>query len=269
MPGKPAAGRASAPAAVSAASAASAAPKVGLALAGGGPLFVVYEIGALGRNRRSHGRPGPERRRSLCRRERRCHHQRFGEAGRDDTPISVAVQASSAVPGRFPPVEIGGHHFVDGALRKTMHGSIALEHGVDLLLCVNPIVPYNARFKQGARKLTNGGLLDVLSQTVRSIQHSRLETGLASYQVSHRGVDILLFQPSEDDAPESSPWPLTGTPFLKAWYRCYPCGKKNKDQPPCYRKHLAVPGNAYSNFPFACLMNSASPTLRRRSSRKR
>lgn len=124
----------------------------------------------------------------------------FGEPGRDDTPISVAVQASSAVPGLFPPVEIGGHHFVDGALRKTMHGSIALEHGVDLLLCVNPIVPYNARFRQGARKLTNGGLLDVLSQTVRSILHSRLETGLASYQVSHPDVDILLFQPSEDDA---------------------------------------------------------------------
>jgi NTE family protein len=124
----------------------------------------------------------------------------FGEPGWDDTPISVAVQASSAVPGLFPPVEIGGHHFVDGALRKTMHGSIALEHGVDLLLCVNPIVPYNARFKQGARKLTNGGLLDVLSQTVRSILHSRLETGLASYQVSHPEVDILLFQPSENDA---------------------------------------------------------------------
>ena len=124
----------------------------------------------------------------------------FGEPGWDGTPISVAVQASSAVPGLFPPVEINGHHFVDGALRKTMHGSIALEHGVDLLLCVNPIVPYNARFKRGARKLTNGGLIDVLSQTVRSILHSRLETGLASYQNSHPEVDILLFQPSEDDA---------------------------------------------------------------------
>jgi predicted acylesterase/phospholipase RssA len=124
----------------------------------------------------------------------------FGAPGWDDTPISVAVQASSAVPGLFPPVEIGGHHFVDGALRKTMHGSIALEHGVDLLLCVNPIVPYNARFRKGARKLTNGGLIDVLSQTVRSILHSRLETGLASYQVSHPDVDILLFQPSEHDA---------------------------------------------------------------------
>ncbi|HEU4778206.1 MAG TPA: patatin family protein, partial [Telluria sp.] len=30
--------------------------------------------------------------------------------------------------------------------------------------------------------------------------HSRLETGLASYQISHPEVDIVLFQPSEDDA---------------------------------------------------------------------
>jgi NTE family protein len=125
---------------------------------------------------------------------------RFGTPGWDSTPISVAVQASSAVPGLFPPVEVDGHHFVDGALRKTMHASIALEEGVDLLLCVNPIVPYNARFQAGARKLANGGLLDVLSQTLRSILHSRLETGLASYQISHPEVDIVLFQPSENDA---------------------------------------------------------------------
>lgn len=139
---------------------------------------------------------------------------RFGEPGSDSTPISVAVQASAAVPGLFAPVEIGGHHFVDGALRKTMHASIALEQGVELLICVNPIVPYDSTVDSGrahgarkhgartrqARKLAGGGLLDVLSQTLRSILHSRLETGMASYEISHPHVDILLFEPSQDDA---------------------------------------------------------------------
>lgn len=124
---------------------------------------------------------------------------RFGEPGRDSTPISLAVQASAAVPGLFVPVEINGHHFVDGALRKTMHASIALEQDIDLLLCVNPIVPYNAG-PRGARKLAGGGLLDVLSQTLRSILHSRLEAGMTSYESSHPDVDIVLMQPSEDDA---------------------------------------------------------------------
>ncbi len=125
---------------------------------------------------------------------------RFGTPGWEHVPISQAVQASAAVPGLFAPVEIDGRHFVDGALRKTMHASIALEHGVDLLLCVNPIVPYNASGGKGARKLASGGLVDVLAQTLRALLHSRLETGLASYRVSHPEVDILLLQPGEDDA---------------------------------------------------------------------
>jgi len=128
---------------------------------------------------------------------------RFGEAGWDGVPISLAVQASAAVPGLFPPVEIGGHHFVDGALRKTMHASIALEDGVDMLFCVNAIVPYNARGKDQAKeagKLSSGGLLDVLSQTLRSILQSRVESGMASYERSHPHVDIFLFQPNQDDA---------------------------------------------------------------------
>ncbi|MBC7685048.1 MAG: patatin-like phospholipase family protein [Bdellovibrionales bacterium] len=128
---------------------------------------------------------------------------RFGEAGWDDTPISRAVQASAAVPGLFPPVEIDGRHFVDGALRKSMHASIALEAGVDMLFCVNAIVPYNSRggaSEQAPGKLSSGGLLDVLSQTLRSILHSRIASGMASYEKSHPHVDIFLFQPNQDDA---------------------------------------------------------------------
>ena len=60
-------------------------------------------------------------------------------------PISRAVQASAALPGLFPPVEIGGRHFVDGALRKTLHPSEALDDGMRLVLCVNPIVPFDAK----------------------------------------------------------------------------------------------------------------------------
>ncbi len=128
---------------------------------------------------------------------------RFGEPGWDTVPISKAVQASAAVPGLFPPVEIDGHHFVDGALRKSMHASIALEDGVDLLFCVNAIVPYNANSRDqmaASAKLSSGGLLDVLSQTLRSILHSRIASGMANYAKSHPQVDILLFQPNQDDA---------------------------------------------------------------------
>ncbi len=125
---------------------------------------------------------------------------KFGSKGFDDTPISRAVQASAAVPGLFPPVEIAGRHFVDGALRKTMHASIALEQGVDVLFCLNPIVPYNSRGQEGASKLADGGLVNVLSQTLRAILHSRLEVGLAHYKRNYPNSDIFLFQPKKQDS---------------------------------------------------------------------
>ena len=65
----------------------------------------------------------------------------FGAPGHDHVPISRAIQASSALPGLFPPVEIDGEHYVDGALNKTLHASVALDEGIELLLCVNPLVP--------------------------------------------------------------------------------------------------------------------------------
>lgn len=125
---------------------------------------------------------------------------RFGLDGTDHVPISRAAQASAAVPGLFPPVEIDGRYFVDGALKKTLHASIALEDDVGLLLCVNPIVPYNARSLHKPGKLAQGGLLAVLSQTLRAIIHSRVEIGMASYGVTYPGTDILLIEPSQEDA---------------------------------------------------------------------
>ena len=52
---------------------------------------------------------------------------RFGEPGLDHVPISTAVQASTALPGLYPPVLIDGRYYVDGVLLKTVHASVALE----------------------------------------------------------------------------------------------------------------------------------------------
>lgn len=117
----------------------------------------------------------------------------FGRGGWDHVPISKAVQASSALPGLFPPVEIDGHHFVDGALKKTMHASIALDDGVDLMLCLNPLVPFHIP------RIVDGGLPAVLSQTFRSMIHSRMELGMKHYERAYPGTDILLIEPDHRD----------------------------------------------------------------------
>jgi NTE family protein len=123
----------------------------------------------------------------------------FGRPGWDGVTISKAVQASCALPGLFPPVRIGDHQYVDGALKKTLHATVALEDGVDLLLCLNPLVPFDAR-GSNIRSIADGGLPAVLSQTFRSMIHSRMELGMKHYERAYPGIDILLFEPAPDDS---------------------------------------------------------------------
>jgi predicted acylesterase/phospholipase RssA len=129
----------------------------------------------------------------------------FGSTGHDHVPIATAIQASSALPGLFPPVEIDGRWFVDGALKKTLHASVALKEGARLVICINPLVPFDATHASHEkhlrqRKLIDGGLPVVLAQTFRAIIHSRMETGLAKYDIEYKDADVILFEPSRDDA---------------------------------------------------------------------
>ncbi len=133
----------------------------------------------------------------------------FGLAGWDHVPISVAAAASAALPGLFPPVAIDGRWYVDGALKKTLHASVLLDMDLDLVLCLNPLVPFDATHSRQHRvlssgepripRIVDGGLPVVLSQTFRSLIHSRLELGLKGYERSHPGTDIELFEPDARD----------------------------------------------------------------------
>ena len=137
----------------------------------------------------------------------------FGQPGWDHVPISRAVQASSAMPGLFPPVEIDDNYYVDGALKKTMHASVALDEGVDLMLCLNPLVPFNATpdrvskvmragvpdEKRRIPRIVDGGLPAVLSQTFRSMIHSRMELGMKHYERAYPDTDIVLIEPDHRD----------------------------------------------------------------------
>lgn len=134
----------------------------------------------------------------------------FGREGWDHVPISRAIAASAALPGLFPPVEIDGKFYVDGALKKTMHASVALEEGVDVMFCLNPLVPFDAsqpdvrRVGSGQGKpipsMVEGGFPAVMSQTFRSMIHSRLELGMKQYERSYPDTAIVLIEPDHRDA---------------------------------------------------------------------
>jgi predicted acylesterase/phospholipase RssA len=131
---------------------------------------------------------------------------RFGEPGLDHVPISRAIQASTALPGLYTPVPIDGHTYVDGALMRTMNASLLLDAGADLVICVNPLVAFDAssvpRRRNGKRReldLTHGGLPTVLSQTFRALIQSRMQVGMRTYKQDYPHTDVLLFEPDRGD----------------------------------------------------------------------
>jgi len=130
---------------------------------------------------------------------------RFGEPGFDAVPISRAIQASTALPGLYPPVEIDGHTYVDGALMRTMNASLLLDAGMDLAICVNPLVAFDASSaparpgRDGAPDLTRGGLPVVLSQMFRALIQSRMQVGMATYERRYPRTDMLLIEPDRGD----------------------------------------------------------------------
>jgi predicted acylesterase/phospholipase RssA len=128
---------------------------------------------------------------------------RFGESGFDHVPISRAVQASTAVPGLYSPVEIDGRFYLDGVLLKTLHASVALDAGADLLICINPIVPVDTvrAVEEGVMRrgrLVDRGLPSVLAQTFRTLIHSRMRVGMKAYEGRYK-AKVILLEPKRDD----------------------------------------------------------------------
>jgi len=128
----------------------------------------------------------------------------FGKRGWQHVPISRAIQASSALPGVYPPVEIDGRRFVDGVLLKTLHASVALDAGAKLVFCINPIVPVDVSAREPALDgesldLEGRGLPTILSQSLRTLIHSRLTVGMKAYEQRYPDADVVLLEPNRDD----------------------------------------------------------------------
>lgn len=118
-------------------------------------------------------------------------------------PISKAIQASTALPILYCPVEIEGRYYIDGVARRTVNASVALDAGAELLFCINPIVPVQAlveqRLDHAGSSLVEHGLPAVLSQTFRSIVYSRKQTGFRRYEHLYPDADIITIEPDFAD----------------------------------------------------------------------
>ena len=124
----------------------------------------------------------------------------FGEKQHRDVSVSQAVQASTALPGLYRPVRLLGRDFVDGGVKKTAHINLAIAHGADLVICINPLVPIlNTEGGPIGGPLGDKGITYVLDQVLRIMLHGRMQYGMERYAAEHPEVDILLIEPSRSD----------------------------------------------------------------------
>ncbi len=130
----------------------------------------------------------------------------FGCGEMDHVPISQAVAASSAVPLVYKPVRINGREYVDGGMRGNASIDLAIERGAELVICINPLVPFDNSNHDAipflghyGGYLSGKGIQGVGNQVLRIMMHSGLNYHIKQVRRMHPEVDIILIEPRVDD----------------------------------------------------------------------
>ena len=130
----------------------------------------------------------------------------FSRDSHQDVPISLAVAASTAVPLLYKPVRIADHDYIDGSTRGNASLDLAIEHGATLVICINPLVPFDNGDRAsipflgpGGGLLSDKGLTAIASQVTRIQTHSGLLYHIKQLRKTHPEVDIVLVEPSPSD----------------------------------------------------------------------
>ncbi|MGC8927784.1 MAG: patatin-like phospholipase family protein [Myxococcota bacterium] len=132
----------------------------------------------------------------------------FGEEGYRDIPISKAVAASISLPGVYSPTVINNVEYVDGGIDKNLYIDLAVKHGAKLVVCINPVIPIYNNPEQMAIRLISGrtaylsqkGVVDILSQTLRIILQKRIDDIFSNLTDRYPDVDFIIIQPQREDA---------------------------------------------------------------------
>ncbi len=130
----------------------------------------------------------------------------FGQGDYQDVPISQAVAASSAVPIVYKPVRIGDREYIDGGIRGNASIDLAVERGAALIICINPLVPFDNSNRDSipflghdGGYLSEKGVQGIANQVLHIMMHSGLDYHIKQVRRSHPEVDIILIQPRMND----------------------------------------------------------------------
>jgi NTE family protein len=136
-----------------------------------------------------------------------CERIVLGGDGWDDVPISSAVRASTALPMVYTPHRVKDRELVDGGIVSTTNLDIAVDAGAELIVVVNPLVPYVNDFSKQiptlfgtrARRVSDMGFPKIGYQTFKLLAHQRLHEMAQHWKERYPGVDFVLIEPDADD----------------------------------------------------------------------
>jgi NTE family protein len=115
----------------------------------------------------------------------------FGSPDAPEAPFPDAVLASTAIPGFFESVGIGGRHYVDGGVVSATSLDVATDAGCDAILCIAPLgyrkdapIPFHNPFK-----LAPVAVRFPFARTLRrEVRRAR-----------ERGIDVAVIRPWVSD----------------------------------------------------------------------
>ena len=127
----------------------------------------------------------------------------FGEGELADVPISTAITASSAMPIAFQPVRIHGKDYVDGSVGRAAYVDIAIKHGADLCVIVNPIRPvFNDRnqvcissYSGECTGIKDKGMSFIFDQALRANTQARINLSVKRYRAEYPEKNFFVIQP--------------------------------------------------------------------------
>jgi NTE family protein len=135
-----------------------------------------------------------------------CERVVFGSEGFDEVPISTAVRASGALPMVYAPVPVGDRELIDGGIVSTTNVDLAVRAGADLIVVINPIVPFvndgpqpNAPLDRRALRVSEMGFPKIGYQAFKLLAHRRLHEAATMWKERYPGVDIVLIEPELTD----------------------------------------------------------------------
>ena len=116
--------------------------------------------------------------------------------GRDDvdTTVGPAVQASSAIPGYFVPVEINGRRYVDGGIHSNTNADVLAPLHLDLV-----VVSTSKTVPPSVDRRSGGSL--ALAWHGRTLRRE-IE------RIAAKGTTVLVLQPTAGDISSRGPWDM-------------------------------------------------------------